>query len=1112
MAAQDLSNYPRIQENHCGFCPHGILAQKLITKQRRLTDDITLSKLEDYIESISQKIHEGRVVLFLGAGASAAAGAPQQNELIAEIKKRFPKLDPNLNRLVDVCEDFLETRGYDIKDLEEFITEKLRVLKPSVAHLSLTKYNWPAIFTTNFDDLIETAFRTSDAPAKNCFIVSYPNQAPTTDPRKVYVFKLMGTICTRSDNKMVLSRSDFTKMVSKRAEYLNNLEDFVKDGTIVFIGYSTADRLVTDLIDEVKDKIGFQRMPWSYVLLKDLNISEKDKYRFEMHRMIPIKCTFEEFFEKLDKVKYPEVPSFEARPEGEAITVEGKSIFLSPRELEMYRDFFEILRNGLIPSKAKSKEDFFKGMINDYGCYAEDFDFKRDVYFKSEQKDGKTRSAIKDRVFAELQKRDADQNRVLLVTGPPGVGKSVLLRRLAYDAFTTGQAPVILFDRTRAFFDLKLLSSILVAFDRKFDEASEEKTTHRLKSLIIIDDPSVDPIQVRDYLSSRGRLALLVVACRENEMGDEHTRIPTEDVYRVSEFLSADEKTRIVRHLFDLKILSSPDEKWDILMDKEFANSFFATMYTLVQPARKPLNEVIYDQYVKLDSKSKQAFSYICAFHQFDLPINLELLVRALDCGYDEFYNEILPKTRGIIFEESTQGYLLYTAHHRIIAKKTIEFFFAFSKNQKNLFMELFSRVNLRNGKEKEIIEKLLVNHLSSKSRSTDLSRLEKIEIFQRICSQYEIKSLLHHLGILISDEGSDSQKAGEILTKALAIHERGGTFQRSELDQNILTSLGVLHSKIAIKNMKEKFAHELVEQEIKLAQNYFLKARFGGWPNAHSYHAHAKMFLQLGDQSEDDLRKNSLYSTALDILQDARDNLNEDQLQMIHELEVEAYQKIGKLELSLKKAAEVAKKYHSAGGYTLFASTLINRSHQFRTWIEREPLLKQAMSAVETSLEKFPLDERSLVLRAKLTRRLFPSDNSKYFASLQAWHNNARSPNILLLFELGVSAFKEKQYEYSKRIFDQLENERISGGIKNRYAEQLYLGPNGKPLSFVGVITSIESRYDGFIRCDTLSDLNYPLHFRPIACVFQPAEEDMVDFNIAFDFLGPRAVRVNRI
>lgn len=779
----------------------------------------------------------------------------------------------------------------------------------------------------------------------------------------------------------------------------------------------------------------------------------------------------------------------------------------------MYHDYFQIMHQALIPSKAKSKEDFFKGMINDYGAYAEDFDFKREVYYKPEQIGDKvTKSSIKDRVSAELQKRNPDDNKVLLITGPPGVGKSVLLRRLAYDVFTSGQAPVILFDRTRAFFDLKLLSSMLVTFDRKFDEASEGKETHRLKSLIIIDDPSVDPIQVRDYLSSRIRLAVIVAACRENEMGDKQSSISRGDTYRVNETLSTDEKTRIVKHLFDLKMLISPDENWDILIDKEFANSFFATMYTLVQPTRKPLNEIIYDQYTKLSPQCKQAFSYICAFHQFDLPINLELLVRALDCGYDEFYNEILPMTRGIIFEESEKGYLLYTTHHRIIAKKTVEFFFAFSKNQKELFLNLFSKINLKNGKEREIIQKLLINHLSSESPSTDLSRPEKIEIFQKICSQYETKALLHHLGILLSDEGSDPAKAGEILTRALAIREGGKASLRYELDQNILTSLGVLHSKIALRNARRHFAGELVEEETKLAESYFLKARFGGWPNAHSYHAHAKMFLQLGDTAEDELRKTSLWSSAFDILEEARDNLNEDQLQMIEELEVEAYQKLGKTELSMGKAAEIAKRYNSARGYTLFSSMLVNKSNEFRTWPEREPLLRRAMSIVEVALERFPLDERTLVLKAKLTRRLFPRDSSRYFEALQAWYNNAKSPNIMLLFELGIIAFKEQQYEYSRRIFEKLENERISGGIRNRYQEQKYLGPDDKPLRFVGEITSLESRYDGYIRCDTLRELNYPLHFRPIVCDFQPEEGDMVDFNIAFDFLGPRAVRVNRI
>jgi hypothetical protein len=1072
-----------------------------------------LTQLKDHIADIAEKIGKGRVVLFLGAGASASAGAPQQKDLVEAIKKKFPKIDDSKSSLIDVCQDFVETKGYNLKDLEDFITQKLSGLKPTKTHFSLTKYSWPVIFTTNFDDLIETAYRTSDNALKPCFVVDFPSETPIVDTSKIYLFKIMGTIATRLDNKMVLCRSDFVKMMQRRTEYLRHLEDYVKDGTIVFIGYGAGDRIVTDIIDEVKDKIGLQRLPWSYLLLKDLNFDEKDNYRFETHKMLPIKCTFEEFFEELEKTAHLEYEAPISRPKGERIRVKGIDIFISTRDLESYQDYFEILYEGLIPAKAKSKEDFFKGAINDYGCYAEDFDFKREVYLKPEQIGANvTKPSLKDKVFFELKETDLGENKIILVTGAPGVGKSVLLRRLAYDVYTSGTAPVILFDRTKMFFDYKLLSNILVDLDRKFDEASEGKE-HRLKPLIIIDDPSVDTLQLKDYLSSRGRVALIVIASRDNELFSQQIAIPSDDVYRIKEFLSVDEKKGISEHFFKIGVTSSPDENWDLLIDRESEYSFFATVYTLVQPARKPLNEIIYDQYSKLNPRSKQAFSYICLFHQFDLPINLELLVRALKCSYEEFYNEILTSTKGLIFEESVHGYLLYTTHHRIIARKTIDFFFTFTKRQKELFLEMLSDINMRNGKERELIQKLLINYLRSESKSTDLNRLDKIEIFQKVCSQYETKALLHHLGVLLSDEGGRSEEAGAILKRALTIHEGGRTSQRTEIDQNILTSLGVLHSRLAVSHFQEKFAHAYVEQQIKMAENYFTKARFGGWPNAHSYHAHANMFVHLGDLVEDDgLHKTNLYASALSILQDARDNLNDDQLQMIDELEMSIYQRIGKTEISLEKAAQIAEKYNSARGYTLFASTLVDKSRQLVSWPDREPLLKRAMSIVDTALEKFPHDENALALKAKLTRRLFPLDNNKYFESLQTWYNNAKSPNIWLLFELGVSAFKEKQYEYSRRTFGKLENEQISGGIRRRYVEQVYLGPDRKPLHFVGVIVSIEGRYDGYIRCETLNELNYPLPFRPIGVKFQPAEGDMVDFCIAFDFRGPRAIRINRI
>lgn len=1070
-----------------------------------------MDSLEKYMPEILQKIKKGRAVLFLGAGASASAGAPLEKELVEAIKEKFPKLDRNLNTLLEVCQDYEDVKGYNIQDLEEFITQRLSRLQPSEAHISLAKYNWPVIFTTNFDDLIETAYRIAKNPLKPCFTVSYPQESPVIDHSKVYLFKLMGTLMTRSENKMVLCRSDYNDMIKKRPEYLEDLTDYVKDGTIVFIGYKGSDRIALDIIHEVIRKIGLQRLPWSYVLLKGGSLSEKEEYRFQSHKMIPVSCSFEEFFEYLDKnppeaISTPEIPQ-----QGVRIRIEGKDVVLSYRELENFGDYFEILNEDLLASKPANKDDFFKGLTSDYGYYSEGVDFIREVYTKPTIQSGKTiKKGLRDRIVEELQKTDLAENRIILVKGVPGVGKSVLLRRLAYDIYTSGKAPVIVLDKTRMFFDLKLLSSILVTLDRRFDEASGPEEGHRLKSLIVVDDLAADPFMIKDYLTSRNRHATIVVAVRENEVPDLQANIPDVDTYRIDERLSKTEKTDIIQYLFKQGYVQTLDENWDLMLDEEFENSFFATIYTLVLHARKPLNEIIRSQYSRLPAKSQKAFAYICAFHQFNLPLNIELLVRALKIDYEQFYDGIIPDAKGLIFEELSRGFLLYASHHRIIASKTIEFFFGFSNMQKNLFLEVLSDVNLRNSMERELIQKLMVIHLSSRSQSTDLSPSDRIEIFKKVCGQHETKALLHHLGVLLADVGQFLE-AERTLKRSLATKEIGRAPFRSELDQNILTSLGTLYSRMAITNFTKEDP-ELAQEKMRLAESCFLKARFGGFPNAHSYHAHANMYLQIGDMQSDNLQKINSYSTALDILEEARDNLNEDQFQLIYELETMIYSRIGNIQKSLEIATTLAQKYNSARGYTLLAGAILKDSSKFTVWPDREPLVKKAMAIVEEGLEAFPKDEYCLRLQARLVRQLHPLDDKLYFDSLQDWYNTARSPNLRLLFELAVTAFKLKQYQFSRQIFEKLENERISGGIRNRYREYMYADPRGKPLDFVGVIVSIESRYDGNIRCETLNELPYPLHFRPIACRSQVAEGDMVQFNIVFDFLGPRAIRVERI
>ena len=51
-----------------------------------------------------------------------------------------------------------DTIGINRTEIEEFIRSKMNV-QPSEAHLDLCRIRWQAIFTTNYDDLIETAYR-----------------------------------------------------------------------------------------------------------------------------------------------------------------------------------------------------------------------------------------------------------------------------------------------------------------------------------------------------------------------------------------------------------------------------------------------------------------------------------------------------------------------------------------------------------------------------------------------------------------------------------------------------------------------------------------------------------------------------------------------------------------------------------------------------------------------------------------------------------------------------------------------------------------------------------------------------------------------------------------
>jgi len=1069
-----------------------------------------VKETDQLLGEIVEKLKSGRVVLFIGAGCSIAAGAPSTRELVDKIRKEFPKTDQSLESFVDVCNQVIESRHYGRPILEEFIRKQFSHLKPSKAHIALPSYSWTAIYTTNFDDLIELAYRNrTDVPRRHVVVAS-PEFSPINfaETSRIYIFKIMGTIeGWKKDDRMALSKSDFNKRIREMPEYLKNLEDFVKDGTVVFVGYSGDDNLAFEIIDDVIESAGGPtNIAPSYILYPEVKSDPDWLYKFHRRKMIPVECTFEGFASYLEDRK-SSIPLEKPTEEELHLRLRGCDIQLSKSRLVDYLKYFRIISEKDLQEPAGDKDDFFKGTNRSLGVFKEGWYFERDVY------SGK--NGLKSRVMRELEKNNPQDNCILLVTGIPGIGKSITLLKLAFDAYSEGH-PVLIFDSTRSSLDFKLLDSLILQINNEVSKATEGGVKS-IKPVVIFDDAAsllFDPNSVVEYLISRSRPALVVAAARDISWKawtkEFPIEVPKENGFTIEQLLSNSEKEKIIQHLSKLGYIAG-GTSWDYIIDREFGNSFFATIYRLVDPSNRPLNKIIRDQYIKLRDEEKRTYCAICSFHRFNLPINIELLVRNLDFSYEHFYKMIQSsRLKEIIAEtQDLSGNLLYSTHNQLIAQKTVDFFFSDPTQQKEIYKEILTKVHFSNQIEHELIDKLMVFCLGPNSVRTDLTTRQKRELFSTVCRTGCSKSILHHWGILEMDDGNYA-RSEELLKQALSAPSRLEESYRGERRQNIITSLGMLYARWANKLEQERKLDDAERKYIE-AENCFKEGRISLYPAPHPYHAEASMYLKRGDMCKDETKKITYYAKAISVIENAQDHLNPPDLERFKELELLLNARLKDEKAIEDSMATLADKYNSARGFYLYSVLLTNRSRQ-QSLGQSQLTLSRALEIVERGLRRFADDELCLMQRARILKRLHPREPKIYYEAFEQWFNVVETPTVWLVYELAVAAFELGYYEVSYRRFSDLE--KLSSGNRGRFRFRYYaLDDKHQRRIFEGSVESIHSPFEGEIHVEDLPELKRYIRFRPMACEgFSPQVGTRVSFNIGFNYVSPEATNLTKI
>jgi hypothetical protein len=194
---------------------------------------------------LETQIREGKVVLILGAGASMEArdnsgrtppNGTQLGHMLADKFLGGKHKDLVLSQIAE-----LAISESDLIQVQEYIREIFQIFKPTEAHSLMCSFVWHGLATTNYDLLIEEAYRLAPGALQvpKPFIENGDRvEEHLKDPRSVPLLKLHGCITRtgNSDCPLILTVDQYVEQEKGRSRIFSQLRDWAYELPIVFVG------------------------------------------------------------------------------------------------------------------------------------------------------------------------------------------------------------------------------------------------------------------------------------------------------------------------------------------------------------------------------------------------------------------------------------------------------------------------------------------------------------------------------------------------------------------------------------------------------------------------------------------------------------------------------------------------------------------------------------------------------------------------------------------------------------------------------------------------------------------------------------------------------------
>jgi tetratricopeptide (TPR) repeat protein len=600
--------------------------------------------------ALRNALEAGQCTLFLGAGIGHHVAGPDGSEapdaqtLAEELAGAYGIEIGDQRDLAKVAQAVVARKGRP--ELELFLTKRLTDLEPDDTLLWLLSRTWRAIFTTNYDRVIQRAYEKIATPTQRPVTIAASADLVPMDPKfDVPIYHLHGSLFEGDHRLALITTTDYARFREHRAMMFEVLKLDYATSPILYVGYSNQDPNWSTVIAELESEFSPSQPPESYRVAP--GTSPLDVEVLRVQNVTTLDGSLEDFeaafrLELGDLVVEPySISNLEKAIPSDLLEVFHASPVALSRLLRSWT-----YANQADLSGHPNTADYLRGDRPNWALIAQGIPFERD---------------LEEPVFEELLDFATLPEalvRSVAVLGPAGYGTTTLLMRLA--AMVVGdRAGTALFQRPGA---------SLIEGDIEFAAQSLPQPLFFFVDNAADSGPALPAAMGQLRSASRG--ACFVLGERINEWRQRNLRVRPRE-YMI-EPLSDGEIDRLLECLTlhgALGVLS--DLPADLRVAAIRIGHRKELLVAMLEATEgRAFSAIIEDEFRGIDNDlARSVYGTVAAFDRLRAESRETLLASVLDVPVTEIYEVIKSHLQGVVlFEDAGDSTttLVRTRHHVI--------------------------------------------------------------------------------------------------------------------------------------------------------------------------------------------------------------------------------------------------------------------------------------------------------------------------------------------------------------------------------------------------------------------------------------------------------------